>query len=123
MKSNHTPLDRLKHHVTGAIERGEKTAIVGQPTTELQQVAQKDIASRVAKLSRPSRWLLKHLAESEHGVCSTVGLPCFDYKDQPRMVNMNGLLKRGWAEEKFPGCYYVTSAGKFAARSLSKSQN
>lgn len=26
-----TPLDRLKHHVTGAIERGEKTAIVEKP--------------------------------------------------------------------------------------------
>lgn len=28
MKTKSTPLDRLKHHVTGAIERGEKTAIV-----------------------------------------------------------------------------------------------
>lgn len=30
----HTPLARLKHHVTGAIERGEKTAIVEQRALE-----------------------------------------------------------------------------------------
>ncbi len=29
------PLVRLRHHVTGAIERGEKTAIVGVPATDL----------------------------------------------------------------------------------------
>jgi hypothetical protein len=35
MKPKHTPLERLKHHVTGAIERGESTAIeavVSKPT-------------------------------------------------------------------------------------------
>ena len=28
------PLNALKHHVTGAIERGEKQAIVGKPVTQ-----------------------------------------------------------------------------------------
>ena len=36
MNTKHTPLERLKHHVTGAIERGEKTAIVGQPYQPLE---------------------------------------------------------------------------------------
>lgn len=31
MTQKHTPLDRLRHHVTGAIERGEKTAITAAP--------------------------------------------------------------------------------------------
>ena len=29
-----TPQELLRHHVTGAIERGEKEAIVGQPTAK-----------------------------------------------------------------------------------------
>lgn len=31
MKEKNAPLERLKHHATGAIERGEKVAIVGKP--------------------------------------------------------------------------------------------
>lgn len=31
MSNKQNPLERLKHHVTGAIERGEKQAIAAQP--------------------------------------------------------------------------------------------
>lgn len=34
MKETNAPLERLKHHVTGAIERGEKVAIVGVTAKE-----------------------------------------------------------------------------------------
>ncbi len=33
MKKHNNPHDALRHHVTGAIERGEATAIAGQPLT------------------------------------------------------------------------------------------
>jgi hypothetical protein len=36
-KGNMTPQEALRHHVTGAIERGEKQAIVGLPAMEMAE--------------------------------------------------------------------------------------
>lgn len=47
MKTN-PPLSALRHHVTGAIERGEKTAIVGQPAAgEAEHTPRKTLPWRV----------------------------------------------------------------------------
>lgn len=72
---------------------------------------------KTPQLSRPSRWLLLYLAEIHpDGVSSVVPLPCSDYRDQPKMAQVNGLVRRGWAIEKFPGNFFITSQGLEAAK-------
>jgi len=77
------------------------------------------------KLSRPSRWLLLHLAEIHPvGVSATNALPCFNDKDQPKMIHVRGLIRRGWAyEATYPdgfgmGIFYLTPKGLDAAKTV-----
>ena len=74
-------------------------------------------AIRMKPLSRPSRWLLLYLAERHPiGIVTTLPLPVSDYRDQPKMRNMHGLVKRGWAREEGNGIYFITEEGRKAAK-------
>lgn len=39
MDDNNSPLQRLRYHVSGAIERGEKQPIIGMPVIMLDKIA------------------------------------------------------------------------------------
>jgi len=56
------PLDRLRHHVTGAIERGEGTAIVEQPSRKafgpFYSVSVAPIGSRIELAPHLDRWMM-----------------------------------------------------------------
>lgn len=49
-----TPLNKLKHHVTGAVERGEKTAISAVVETPLQ-VIKSSVGSGMRKAAEKAR--------------------------------------------------------------------
>jgi len=82
------------------------------------------------RLSKPSRWLLNHLVECHpRGIATTTELPCYDPSQQPRLIHMRGLVKRGWAREATQhdkpdgqpmGIFFVTEAGLAAAAKLRK---
>jgi len=73
-------------------------------------------AKRPPKLSVQSHWLLRFLAE--RGLMSrSVGMPVH-WSQQPGMVNMRGLIRRGWAEEKQNGLFAITPAGRTAAEQV-----
>lgn len=73
----------------------------------------------ILKLSTPSKWLIRYLAERYPlGVASHTALPCNDYKKQPGMIHMRGLVRRGWAVEPANGIFYATESGLQAAQIL-----
>lgn len=57
------PLDRLRHHVTGAIERGEATAIEGRPAGP----APRGALVRAAQDMRRYRRALSQIANASAG--------------------------------------------------------
>lgn len=79
-------------------------------------------------LSKPSRWLLLHLASIyPTGIATTTVLPVSHWSEQPKMVQMRGLVRRGWAVEaregNMPwgrelGIFYITEAGLQAAKKI-----
>jgi len=68
------------------------------------------------KLSPESLWLLCYLNEQHPiGVASTVALPVPSYlKREVKLCQVRGLIRRGWAEEKHRGIFYITQRGKEA---------
>lgn len=72
--------------------------------------------ARVAKLSRSSRWLLAHmLGRPDHCVSSMAPLPTPTLLDQPKMAQMNGLVRRMWVKEIYKGIFQLTPSGRAAA--------
>lgn len=80
------------------------------------------------KLSKPSRWLLLYLAERHPlGLSAITALPCWNHEEQPRMIHMRGLVRRGWAREATDGnrpwgrgigIFYATELGLQIAKTL-----
>ena len=66
---------------------------------------------RPPKLSVQSVWLLKHLAGIYPGLmCSSHPLHVH-WSMQPGVVNMRGLIRRGWATETVNGLFKATPEG------------
>lgn len=92
---------------------------------------------KTLKLSPQSRWLLLYLKERHEaglaepqirkplGVSAIAPLPVATDLPGGRvgMVHMRGLIRRGWAEEKYNGIYYLTDAGLAEANKLVPSNN
>jgi hypothetical protein len=86
----------------------------------------------VRKLSPQSEWLLLYLKQKHDeglaspqigaplGVSSTAPLPVFTPMPGGKigMVHMNGLIRRGWAEERHNGIYFLTASGLAAAQTI-----
>lgn len=68
------------------------------------------------KLSPESLWLLCYLNEQHPlGVASTVPLPVPSYlKREVKLIQVRGLIRRGWAVEQMRGIFYITPRGKEA---------
>lgn len=92
-----------------------------------------------SNLSPQSRWLLLYLKQRHDcglsddtlrkplGVAAVAPLPVpYTYTIQFGRVGMNqmrGLIRRGWAEERSSGVYYLTDAGVEAASGLPHNQD
>lgn len=80
------------------------------------------------KISKPSRFLLVWLSKQPTGGCSSITpVNGAAYDEQPGMVHMRGLIKRGWAVEARQGnkpwgqplgIFYITEAGRVAVKQL-----
>lgn len=72
-------------------------------------------------LSKATRFLLKYLAECHpRGVATITPIHGAQFDEQPNMVNMRGLVRRGWAREATEGnkpwgrklgIFYITESG------------
>lgn len=70
--------------------------------------------ARKPKLSAQSHWLLNHLARVER-ISRTAPLSAH-WSQQPKMPQMRGLIRRGWAKEEMNGgLFVITRKGKEAA--------
>jgi len=67
------------------------------------------------RLSVQSHWLLWFIAE-RGSVHATLSMPAH-WSQQPGMVHLRGLIRRGWVDEANNNhIYYVTDLGRSAAK-------
>ena len=86
------------------------------PGNQAQAVAHADMTKRVDQLSRSSRWLLVYmLSKHPDPIGIVAALPVAHYQDQPKMTQLNGLVRRMWVRQVGNGIYGLTPNGRFAA--------
>lgn len=76
------------------------------------------------KLSRPSAFLLKYLNNRfPLGISAVTPIDGATFEEQPGMVHMRGLIRRGWAREsgECTGLFFITKEGAIAATELTGS--
>jgi hypothetical protein len=82
LRKNETPLERLRHHVSGAIERGEKQAIAGIPATRIP--TDYEYRMREAQLFRKDIQDVEKASLADRKEAAMHWL--FDLKNNPLMV-------------------------------------
>ena len=82
LRRNQTPLERLRYHVSGAIERGEKQAIAGIPTTRIP--TDYEYRMREAQLFRKDIQDVEKASLADRKEAAMHWL--FDLKNNPLMV-------------------------------------
>ena len=78
IRMNDTPLERLKYHVTGAIERGEKEPVVAIIYGDIENVKRDVLTLREIESRQGSKLLIDVIAESTGETANKFKLPCDD---------------------------------------------